>query len=47
MSEDIFKITKHLNRAGSLKEMAEERLKDIKNEVKPYKIIEEYDSGTK
>jgi hypothetical protein len=42
MNDEIFKITKHLNRAASLKEMAEERSNDIISETKPYKIVEEY-----
>jgi len=42
MSEEIFRITKNTNRAESLKEMAEERLEDISDEKKNYKIVEEY-----
>ncbi len=42
MSEEIFRISKSNNRAESLRNMAKERLEDIKIEKKPYKIIEEY-----
>src|SRR3989344_2874575 len=42
MDEEIFRITKNLIRAKSLKEMALERLDDIKHEKKPYKIVEQY-----
>lgn len=42
MDEEIFRISQSPIRAKALKEMAEERLMDIKNEKKPYKIIEEY-----
>lgn len=40
--EEIFKITKDKNQAASLKELAADRLKDIKDLKKPYQIIEEY-----
>jgi len=42
MSEEIFTISKNLIRAKALKEMAEERLEDIKREEKVYKIVEQY-----
>ena len=42
MDEEIFRISKNTVRAKSLKEMAEERLADIKHEKKPYKIVEQY-----
>lgn len=41
MSE-IFKISKDERRAEALKEMAQERLKDISNLKAPYRILEEY-----
>jgi len=40
--EEIFKISINPIRAQSLKEMALERFGDIRNEKKPYKIVEEY-----
>jgi len=40
--DEIFKISKSETRAKALKEMAEERLSDIKKENKVYKIIEQY-----
>lgn len=42
MDDEIFRISVNLIRARSLIEMALERFDDIKNEKKPYKIIEEY-----
>lgn len=42
MSEEIFRISKNSARAKALKDMAEDRLKDIKKENKTYKIIEGY-----
>lgn len=42
MEKGIFKVQKDSIRAKALKEMAEERLSDIKKENKTYKIIEEY-----
>ena len=42
MDEEIFRISKSIARARSLKYMAEDRLADIKHENKPYKIVEEY-----
>lgn len=42
MEEEIFKISINPIRAKSLKELALDRFSDIKNEKKPYKIIEEY-----
>jgi hypothetical protein len=42
MSDEIFKISKNPLRAKSLIVMAKERLEDINNESKPYKIIEQY-----
>ncbi len=42
MSEEIFKISKNTVRAEALKEMAVERLEDIKKEDKIYKIVEQY-----
>jgi len=42
MTEEIFGISKNSVRVRALKEMAKERLNDIKNETKVYKIIEEY-----
>lgn len=42
MDESIFRISKSIPRAKSLKYMAEDRLNDIKHEKKPYKIVEQY-----
>jgi len=42
MKEEIFRISKNIVRAKALRDMASERLKDIKNEEKPYKIVEQY-----
>jgi len=42
MDKEIFRISKNLKRAKALKEMAEERYEDIKNERKVYKIVEQY-----
>lgn len=42
MEEEIFNITRNPLRAKALKEMAEERLEDIKTEKKVYKIVEQY-----
>jgi len=42
IEEKIFKISKTIARAKALKEMAAERLIDIKIENKVYKIIEQY-----
>ena len=42
MDEEIFRMSKSAARARSLKYMAEDRLADIKNEKKPYKIVEQY-----
>lgn len=42
MDEEIFRISKNAVRAKALKEMAVERLADIKKEEKAYKIIEQY-----
>ena len=39
--DEIFPVSKDVKRANSLKEMALDRLKDVKNIQKPYKIIEE------
>ncbi|MBS3080022.1 hypothetical protein J4221_00995 [Candidatus Pacearchaeota archaeon] len=42
MDEEIFRVSKNENRASSLVEMAKERYSDLKDEDKPYKIVEEY-----
>ena len=42
MDEEIFKISRDLNRGKMLREMALDRLKDLKDLKKNYKIIEEY-----
>jgi len=42
MNEEIFKISRNPLRVKALREMAEERFKDIKNEKKVYKIVEQY-----
>ena len=42
MSEEIFRISKSIERAKALLEMAEDRFIDIKRETKIYKIIEQY-----
>jgi len=42
MNEEVFSITKNPVRAKALKDMAEERLIDIKKEDKAYKILEQY-----
>ena len=42
MSDEIFKISKNPRMSKSLLEMARERLKDIKENKKTYKIVEEY-----
>ena len=40
--EEIFRITKDVKQSISLKELAADRLKDIRKLDKPYKIVEEY-----
>ncbi|MFC1682351.1 hypothetical protein ACFL0X_01920 [Nanoarchaeota archaeon] len=42
MDENVFRISRKPVMAKALLEMAEERLQDIKEESKPYKIIEQY-----
>ena len=42
MEEEIFRVSRNEIRANALKEMALERFDDIRNEKKPYKIVEEY-----
>jgi len=42
MNDEIFRISKNEIRVKSLVDMAKERLIDIKNEFKTYKIIEQY-----
>ena|SRR3989344_8540761 len=42
MEKEIFKTQKDTIRAKALKEMAEERLLDLRKEIKTYKIVEEY-----
>ena len=42
MEEEIFSISKSPVRAKALKDMAVDRLNDIKIETKPYKITEQY-----
>ena len=42
MDEEIFRISKSIPRAKSLRDMAADRLADIKSEKKPYKIVEQY-----
>ena len=42
MDEAIFRISKSIPRAKSLRDMAADRLADIKSEKKPYKIVEQY-----
>ncbi len=42
MDEEIFRISKSIARAKALREMAEERLGDIKKEEKTYKKVEQY-----
>lgn len=42
MGEEIFKISENIVRAKALKELAQERFDDIKEETKTYKIIEQY-----
>ena len=42
MEDEIFRISRNPIRAKALKELALDRLDDIKNEKKPYKIIGEY-----
>ena len=40
--EEILKISKDKKRAISLRNLAEDRFKDISSLTKPYKIVEEY-----
>ena len=40
--DEIFKVSKNIVRAKALREMAEDRLLDIKKEEKTYKIVEQY-----
>ena len=42
MDEEIFRISRSVARAKSLKDMAEDRLADIIHETKTYKIVEQY-----
>lgn len=42
MDDKIFRVSKNKARAEALKEMAEERLSDVKKETKTYKIVEQY-----
>ena len=42
MDEEIFRISISVARSKSLKDMAEDRLADIKHEKKPYKLVEQY-----
>lgn len=42
MDDKIFRVSKNKVRAEALKEMAEERLSDVKKETKTYKIVEQY-----
>ena len=42
MDEEIFRISTSAARAKSLKDMAEDRLKDVKHEKKPYRLVEQY-----
>ena len=42
MEDEIFRISRNPIRAKALKELALDRLDDIKNEKKSYKIIGEY-----
>src|SRR3989338_11207669 len=42
MDEEIFRVSASAARAKSLKDMAEDRLLDLKHEKKPYKLVEQY-----